>query len=97
MMQRWQLGQDTSCIAAPLASVGVNRIRGVLHRGQTSEASGRSAMSLIRAASSAEYVVGVSRVDMESHLLRAELLPQSNELDRLRLMAEGRVASGNMA
>lgn len=72
-------------------SVAVNRIRGVLHRGQTSKASGRPAISLIRAASSAEYVVGVSRVDMESHLLPAELLPQSNELDRLRLMAAGRV------
>ena len=71
-------------------SVGVNRSRGVLHRGQTSEASGRPTISLIRAASSAEYVVGVSRLDMDSHLL-PELLPQSNELDRLRLMAKGRL------
>ena len=56
-------------------SVGVNRVRDVLHRGQTSKASGRPAISLIWAASSAEYVVGVSRVDMDSHLLPAELLP----------------------
>ncbi len=36
---------------------------------------GRPAISLIQVASSAEYVVGVSRVDMGSHLLPAELLP----------------------
>ncbi len=55
--------------------MGVNRVRGALHRGQTSKAADRLAISLIRAASSAEYVVGVSRLDMDSDLLPAELLP----------------------